>query len=88
MTGFMNSKSGRRASAALLALFVLGLVLMWGRAHSSSPATYMTLEPSGEVGRAALSAAAEPLFDEDSVGTTQALLVMRNGKPILERYGE
>jgi len=88
MTGFMNSKSGRRASAALLALLMLGLALLWGRAHSAPPATYMTLEASGSVGRAALAAAAEPLFDEDSVGTTQALIVMRNGKTIVERYGE
>ncbi len=89
MTGIMNSKSRRRASAALagaLAL-LLGLGLLWNHLHAAPPATYRTLEESGDIGRAALADAVEPLFDEGRVGTTQALLIMRGGKLIVERYG-
>lgn len=87
MTGIMNSKSRRRASAVVGAALMLGLAFFWPHARSSPPATYVTLEPSGGIGRTSLSGAVEPLFDEDEVGTTQALLVMHNGKRIVERYG-
>lgn len=88
MHGTMNSKYLRYASAVLAVLLIAGLALLWGRAHSAAPATYRVLEASGGLSRAALTGAMEPLFDEDSVGTTQALLVLRNGKTIAERYGE
>lgn len=88
MTGIMNSKTGWRASAALAAALVLGLLLIWNHARSAPPATYVTLESSGDIGRATLAATVDPLFDEDEVGTTQSLLILRNGKPIVERYGE
>ncbi|MCP1469066.1 CubicO group peptidase (beta-lactamase class C family) [Sphingobium sp. OAS761] len=34
----------------------------------------------------ALRAAIDPLFDDDAMGQTRALLVLRDGKPVAERY--
>lgn len=42
----------------------------------------------GGANRASLGRAIDSLFDSDAVGTTQALLLMKRGSVIAERYGE
>jgi len=88
MMGSINSKSRLCASAMLIILLMLSAVGLRGHAWSRPPATYVTLKGGEGVSRVALAKAVEPLFDARKVGTTQALLVMRNGKLIVERYGE
>jgi CubicO group peptidase (beta-lactamase class C family) len=43
---------------------------------------------TGGASRAPLGRAIDSLFDEDTVGSTQALVVMKRGAVIAERYGE
>lgn len=87
MTGLMNSKSLWRASAALLIILILALLVLRGGKSASGAAYYQTLQGSSGVSRSRLAESVEPLFDR-SVGTTQALVVMRDGKIVAERYGK
>jgi len=88
MMGSINSKSRLCASAMLILLLMLSAVGLRGHAWSRAPATYATLKGGEGVSRIALARAVEPFFDDRKVGPTQALLVMRNGTLIAERYGE
>lgn len=80
----MNSKRLLRASAALLIMGLIGPALT---AQSAPVAQYERLEKSSGVSASALATAIEPIFDDDAMGTTQALIVMHAGKVVAERYG-
>src|SRR3546814_4574284 len=79
----MNRKNILLAS---LAACTLGL-FAWANAHSSpAQQEYFAVNSSG-VSEAALRGAIDPLFEEASMGETRALLVMKDGEIIAERYG-
>jgi CubicO group peptidase (beta-lactamase class C family) len=80
----MNSKNIWRATLPLIALIALGSA----HAESDGTAAYATLADDSAVGTTALRSAIDPLFDDDTLGHTQSLLVMRDGRVIAERYGE
>tara|TARA_R110000787_G_scaffold77449_3_gene170149 strand:- start:713 stop:1843 length:1131 start_codon:yes stop_codon:yes gene_type:complete len=88
MVGPINSKSLWRASAVLFVLGTAGTLIHHSAARPDAPAQYVTLEKTDAVSTGALATAIEPLFDEETVGATQALVVMRDGKIVAERYGE
>jgi CubicO group peptidase (beta-lactamase class C family) len=70
--------------AGIAALVVAGSFA--GRAAQQAPAPLYAVASEAVVGESALRAAIDPLFDEDQMGQTRALLVMRDGKVIAERY--
>src|SRR3546814_15669519 len=79
----MNRKNILLAS---LAAGTLGR-FAWANAHSSpAQQEYFAVNSSG-VSEAALRGAIDPLFEEASMGETRALLVMKDGEIIAERYG-
>lgn len=80
----MNSKSLWRATLSLVALMMLGSA----RAQDDEGARYTTLEAASGTEAVALRNAIAPLFDEERVGTTQSLLIMRDGHIIAERYAD
>lgn len=90
MTASINSKRRWRASAVLIVLALAPLALFGSSfgARSASVPQYERLETTRGVSAPALATAIEPLFENNSVGATQALIVMRGGKIIAERYGE
>ena len=88
MIASINSKSKISASAMLIILLMLSAVRLRGHAWTLPPATYITLKRSEGVSRIELARAIEPFFVPGKLGTTQALLVMRDGKIIVERYGD
>lgn len=81
-------------SISRLAVGVVALVLSGGtylaavRGEDTPRAHYVTLRDSAAMDTAALDRAIAPLFDEDMVGTTQSLLIMRDGEVIAERYAD
>lgn len=84
-----NRPDGRkRTSATLAALMALSAFGLHGSARPQLPATYQVLKGGDGVSRARLADGIEPLFDDRTVGATQALLVLRDGRIIAERYGE
>jgi len=87
MTKPINSKSFRRASAALFVCAMLTSPLQRSDAQSSKVAQYTTLEKTTGISTATLATAIEPVFDNETVGATQALVVMHDGKVVAERYG-
>lgn len=95
MTGSINSKKWLAASA-LLALVLVALAGLWHRhagAQDSAPppgdiTRYATLKDTGPASAQQIADAAEGLFDADASGTTQAFILMRDGKIVAERYGE
>jgi hypothetical protein len=83
----LNRKMVAGASA-VLAVAALGLFSGASRdAGANAAPTYLTLISDGQIEKGPLTERIEPLFDEESVGVTQALIVMRGGKIIAERYG-
>ncbi|MBO9576017.1 MAG: serine hydrolase [Sphingobium sp.] len=71
-------------AAAMLALAGYG----WSR-DAAPPAGYAVLSGDGAVSAETLKAVIDPLFDADAtptLGETRALIVMRDGKVIAERY--
>jgi CubicO group peptidase (beta-lactamase class C family) len=87
MIGLINSKSLWRASAALVAMASLGPLWHRSDALTGNAAQYTTLGKASDAGTAALTDAIEPLFDEETVGATQALVVLHDGVIVAERYG-
>jgi len=88
MTRSINSKTLWRASAALFLCAMLASPFHPGDAQSGKSAHYVTLEKTTGISTATFATAIEPIFDEENVGATQALVVMYNGKIVAERYGE
>lgn len=90
MTEAMNSKNRRRASATLLAVAALSLagVALHRSPPPRPPALYQSLRGDDGIARSRLATGIEPLFDDRTVGTTQALVVLRDGRVLAERYGE
>lgn len=82
MTGRFNRIIRTRASAMLL----MTLAACSG-GEPRAPARYSALEDSRGVSSTDLAAGIEPLFDTEIVGETQALIVMRDGRILAERYG-
>ncbi|MPT49176.1 MAG: class C beta-lactamase-related serine hydrolase [Sphingobium sp.] len=74
--------------ALAIAILSVGLWMLLNRTDTRPVGTYMVLKRTEGVSRIALNDAAEPLFQQSAVGTTQALIVMRDGEIILERYGD
>lgn len=88
----MNSKIRNHATIAMLVLalaaLITGLWLLMNRTDTRPEGTYLVLERTPGVSRIALNKVAEPLFQESAIGPTQALVIMRDGEVILERYGK
>jgi CubicO group peptidase (beta-lactamase class C family) len=71
------------AAACLLGL--LALAGTWAvRAADPQPVAHVTGD--SEVDAASLAAAIDPLFKDDAMGTTRALIVMHDGEIVAERY--
>lgn len=70
---------------ASLAAGALALVLVTRPSTGQMTQDYVTLSAAG-VSEAALRDAIDPLFGDPAMGETRALLVMRNGRIIAERY--
>lgn len=70
---------------ASLAACAMALFLLVRPSTGQMPPDYMALATSG-VGETELRSAIAPLFDDPAMGETRALLVMRNGDIIAERY--
>lgn len=94
MTGPINSKKWLAASA-LLVLALIALAGLWHRhagAQDAPPpgnvSRYTTLTDTGPASARQIADATEGLFDEETSGTTQAFILMRDGKIVAERYGE
>ena len=66
------------------------IVLLPGLPASApaQPAGFYQLARDAGVGEQRLRAAIDPLFDDDDMGETRALLVMRNGRIVAERYAD
>ncbi|SER35681.1 serine hydrolase domain-containing protein [Sphingobium sp. YR768] len=69
--------------AGIAALVVAGTLV--GRAQQAPDPVY-SVASDAVVGASALRGAIDPLFDDKTMGQTRALLVMRDGKVIAERY--
>jgi CubicO group peptidase (beta-lactamase class C family) len=78
-----NSVKRLGAMVGIFALAAAGAALAWGEAGSD---TVYRVSRDAVVGEAALRAAIDPLFDDSALGDTRALLVMRDGQIIAERY--
>lgn len=90
MTRLFNSKRRVRATLPLALIAVLAVAGTWwaaDHARADGVAQYQTLKKGEGISTAALAGAIDPIFDEGSVGTTQALIVMQDGKIVAERYG-
>lgn len=74
----------------LLASLGLGGLAFYGlpRAHSGEEAAAYLATASRSVSEAELRSAIDPLFDYSAMGETRALVVMRDGEIIAERYGK
>ena len=94
MTGPMNSKKWLAASVLLGLLLIAAFLLRHrsaGAQDAPPPAAisrYLPLHDAGPVNAQQIADAAEGLFDDDAAGTTQAFILMRDGKIIAERYGD
>lgn len=94
MTGPINSKKWLAASALLvLFLLVVGLRHRHAGAQDDAPppgdvTRYATIHDAGPASAQQIADAAEGLFDTNASGTTQAFIMMRDGKIVAERYGE
>ncbi|MBB6123861.1 serine hydrolase domain-containing protein [Sphingobium subterraneum] len=89
----MNSKrpqvaSVRRWLLPLVALGALGTAQPGPAVPGDADADYTVISGSGNVSAQTLRTAIAPLFTDEALGTTQSLLVMRDGAVIAERYGE
>lgn len=78
----MNRK---KTIVASLAAAGLALVVLGRPSTGQMQQDHVSLDTSG-VGQAALRDAIDPLFDDPAMGETRALLIMRNGKIVAERY--
>lgn len=78
----MNRKTLLLASLCALALGGVATVAL--RGQGQAPLAAGSAAGTEEVG---LRAAIDALFDEDAVGQTRALIVMRDGRILAERYG-
>lgn len=85
----INSKSARRASLALAGSLALASLLPLADAQDDAKPRYAVLEAASGVSEAALRSAIDPLFaQEEELGVTQSLLVMRGGDVLAERYAQ
>jgi CubicO group peptidase (beta-lactamase class C family) len=71
--------------AGIATLVVAGTLV--GRAQQAPDPVY-SVASDAVVGASALRGAIDPLFDDKAMGQTRALLVMRDGKVIAERYAD
>lgn len=76
-------------------LALLALPTLWGCGQSApegppppSDASLAAIADEGGAPREPLGRALDALFDSESVGRTEALIVMKRGSVIIERYGE
>ena len=76
-------------------LALLALPTLWGCGQSApegppppSDASLAAIADEGGAPREPLGRALDALFDSESVGRTEALIVMKRGSVIVERYGE
>lgn len=74
----------RLAMGAGLVALVLAGTLVGRAAHAPEPV--YSVSTDAVVSASALRGAIDPLFDDKEMGETRALLVMRDGKVIAERY--
>ncbi|WP_022683308.1 serine hydrolase domain-containing protein [Sphingobium bisphenolivorans] len=66
-------------------LVALALAGMWS-VHAAGPEPFMEVAGDSDVDAASLRAAIDPLFEDDSMGETRALVVMHDGEIVAERY--
>ena len=81
--------------ALILTLLALPSLAACGSSNSApepppppSSASLEAISPDAGVDRTELARAMDRLFDKDAVGESRALLVLRGGSPVAERYGE
>ena len=83
----MERMSVKRLGMAGAGAVLLAAVIGAGWAsHAADPPPLYRVSSDTVVGQAALRAAIDPLFDDDDMGQTRALLVMRDGQVVAERY--
>jgi len=78
-----NSVKRLGLGAALVAM--VGAGGLWS-VRAADPQPIYQVARDGVVGEAALRAAIDPLFEDAAMGDTRALLVMRDGEIVAERY--
>ncbi len=81
----MERKSVKRLGAVLGLLAMAGVAGTWG-VRAADPQPIYRVASDAVVGENALRGAIDPLFEDDAMGDTRALLVMRDGEVIAERY--
>ena len=81
----MERKSVKRLGAVLGLLAMAGVAGTWG-VRAADPQPVYRVASDAVVGENALRGAIDPLFEDDAMGDTRALLVMRDGEVIAERY--
>lgn len=69
-------------ATAFLALIAAGAMAV----RAADPQPVYRISADAGVGEAALREAIDPLFEDDALGETRALVVMRDGKIVAERY--
>ena len=83
----MERMSVKRLGMAGAGAVLLAAVIGAGWAsHAADPPPLYRVSSDTVVGQATLRAAIDPLFDDDDMGQTRALLVMRDGQVVAERY--
>lgn len=77
--------SVKRLGLGLALAALVGAGGLWS-VRAADPQPLYRVSRDAVVGEAALRAAIDPLFDDSAMGDTRALLVMRDGQVIAERY--
>lgn len=70
----------------ILGASLIALLSTLSASAPAQPAGFYEVARDSGVGDAALRGAIDPLFDDSDIGETQALLVMRGGRIVAERY--
>ena len=82
----MERMSVKRLGMAGAACALLAAIGFGWASHAADPQPLYRVAPDVVVGETALRAAIDPLFEDSDMGQTRALLVMRDGQIVAERY--
>ncbi len=88
MAGLMKieGKSGKRLGLACGGAALLAVMAgAWG-VRAADPEPVYRVSASAVVSESALRGAIDPLFEDDAMGETRALIVLRDGEVVAERY--
>lgn len=81
----LDRKSVKRLGMAGGVLAVLAAAGLWS-VHAAGPEPVYHVAATPDVDEASLRAAVDPLFEDDAMGETRALIVMHDGEIVAERY--